>query len=395
VSDLSELLELLYDAEAPFVTLRGRFREWRHYERAQAAVRAEVEGWGNGASISLGPAEQVPAHDEPAPPPESENVLCLWRALPDRARVEYHGGSRDGEYGVRVGEQWWRWDADSGAESNVEDPSLNAGIGDEHAVLFNPSRLLSTLRFAPEGRTTRAGREVIVAEAVPRSESRREHRWQTVNTLRELGMGADRYRLEFDAERGMILAARAFRDGEPFEAIETLEIAFDEPLEDALFEFRPPEGEEVRSAGERRGEFRSHISIAEAQALTQFTVLIPERVPAGWRIDHCFYIGGSERPRQPPGVGINYRSESAHESLYIAQMSASEQDPSVDDVVWEETRAGDRPVRVRRRDEHSPQTQLKLKHAGTWVRMSSDSLTAEQLIALAATLAPAPEPSEL
>jgi hypothetical protein len=76
-------------------------------------------------------------------------------------------------------------------------------------------------------------------------------------------------------------------------------------------------------------------------------------------------------------------------------MSVSEEDPPVDDDGWEEALADDRPVRVRHPDERFPKTQLKLKYAGTWVRMSSGGLTADQLIAFATTLVPAPEPSEL
>jgi outer membrane lipoprotein-sorting protein len=56
-----------------------------------------------------------------------------------------------------------------------------------------------------------------------------------------LGAGADSYRLEVDAERGIILASHAFCQREPFQVIEAQEITLDAPLDKALFEFEPPE----------------------------------------------------------------------------------------------------------------------------------------------------------
>jgi hypothetical protein len=231
MSELSELLELLHNGETPFVTLCGRFRIWRHLKRHDAAFRADALRRG-GATGSIGP-------DCRSLPEQSETVLCLWRATPDRARVEYGSGSRDGAYGVRVGERWWSWDARHGTRSNAQDQSLSSETGKELAVLLDPPQLLSVFRFAPISRATRAGQPVIVVEAQPRPEPPQVH-GRYARVRHGLGTGADSYRLEVDAERGIILASHAFFDGQPFQVIEALEMTLDGPLDEGLFKFEPP-----------------------------------------------------------------------------------------------------------------------------------------------------------
>jgi hypothetical protein len=234
MSDLAEILRLLHDAEKPFTTLSGRFRIWRHLERHDAAFRADALRRG-GATGDLGP-------DCPSLPEQSETVLYLWRAMPDRARVEYRSGSRDGAYGVRVGRNWWSWDARSGTQTNEQDASLGSETGRELAVVLDPPSLLSAFRFVPLRRAARAGRPVIVVEAHPRAEP--SHERDRYGRVRNgLGTGADSYQLDIDAERGIVLASQAFVDREPFQVVEALEITFNEPLDETLFKFQPPGNE--------------------------------------------------------------------------------------------------------------------------------------------------------
>jgi hypothetical protein len=324
--------------------------------------------------------------------PESVEVVSLWRDAPDRARVEHEGGDRDGAFGVRVGERWWMFDPRSGAMSNVGNPSIGSGTGTEFDGLLMPAGLLGVLRFAPAARSVRAGRAVIVADAWPRPE-RGRGRPRSLE-LHELGAGADRYLLEIDAERGIVLAAHAFADGEPFQVVEAIEVEFDAALDDALFVFAPPEGEEIRVAGVHARELLAHVSIPEAQAAARFTVLVPERVPSTWSV-HCTYSGRSERPPSPPSVSIRYRSDSGHESLSLLLQPLDEARWPGDTAGWEQVQAGPYAVRVRGRGGGGPQSQLRLDHAGTSVLMLSDTLSRDQLVAIAALLVPAPTSSRL
>lgn len=383
VGDLSDLLVLLHDAEQPFASLRARFRVWSHRERAHAAFLAQAQARG---------ATMIGFHSGgPPPSPESVEIVEIWRLQPDRARVERSRGDRDGSFGVRVGERWWQFDPRTGALSNVEDPSVGSGIGDEFAVFLDPPSLLGSLRFAPVARGTRAGRAMIVADAWPRPVSHgRPPRFE----LRELGAGADRYRLELDAERGLVLAAHAFTGDEAFQIVEALELEVDEAVAEDAFVFRAPTGEEIGRPG-FRGELLRHASISEAQAAAPFTLLVPERVPSSWTV-HCTYFGGSQRPPAPPSVSINYRSESGHESLSLVLRPAGEQQPHpIDDEGWDELDAGEYTVRVNGRGERGPQSQLHLEHAGTSGLMLSDTLSRDQLVAIAALLVPAPPASKL
>jgi hypothetical protein len=232
MSDLAEVLEVMHDAEVPFTTLRGRFRVWRHSRRYDAAFRTDALRRG-GTVADIGP-------DTRSLPEQSETVLCLWRAMPDRARVEYRSGPHDGAYGVRVGQHWWSWDTRRGVQSNVQEPSLGSETGRELTALLDPTQLLSVLRFVPLRRTVRAGRPVIVVEAYPRTEPRQLN-GRYARVRHGLGTGADSYRLDIDAECGIVLASQAFVHGDPFQIIEALEITLDERLDEGLFKFQPPE----------------------------------------------------------------------------------------------------------------------------------------------------------
>jgi len=319
-------------------------------------------------------------------PPESEEIVSIWRVAPDQARVEQGGAGASGTFGVRKGELWWRWDPRVGAISNVENRSGGSQTGEELATLLHPHVLLCALQLAPVGEATRAGRSVLVAEATPRPDP-----VSSVNVglaLLEIGRGAERYRLEFDAERGIVLAAHAFTGDQPFNKLEALEVVFDEPLPESLFEFEPPPGEELRPAGSIH-RVRRHLSIAEAQAAAPFTILIPREVPRGWQM-RCTYFEGSERPQAPPSVAINYRSDAADEDVSISETTASGENPLDRIADWKAANAGEHPVRVRGREEIFPHAQLLMQRDGTRILMSSRTLTAEDLIGLARLLDPAP-----
>jgi hypothetical protein len=207
--ELGTLLALIHRADAPFGTVQATYRIWRHDERAAAAWRARIEEEKRrGASIStFGSSGDTPA------PVEHEETLRVWRAG-DRAREERQGGSRDGSYGVRAADLWWSWDHGNGASSNQDDPSVGSGVGEELAVMLDPTPLLSALKFVATGRSEVAHRATITADVTPRpSDPRRRPR---SFELHELGSGADRYRLQVDAERGVLLEVVALRDGEPF-----------------------------------------------------------------------------------------------------------------------------------------------------------------------------------
>lgn len=134
------------------------------------------------------------------------------------------------------------------------------------------------------------------------------------------GSSADLYTLQVDAQRGVLLRAVALRGGDPFHEIPTVEIAFDEPIGDELFYFKPPAGEQVQPVGQHPRP--RHITAAEAQQRAPFTVLISDRIPADLHV-HYVFIEPSQRPPRPASVSLNYRSDDGHESVSLSQYAAS------------------------------------------------------------------------
>lgn len=382
---LGALLALIHGVDAPARTVDVTYRVWRHRERAQAAFAADAEEQKRrGSSIRL-----FGVGNGKAEPAEDQETVRIWRAG-ERARLEHHGGQRDGYYAVVDGPLWWTWDERMGARSNQDDPNVGGNFGDELKIMLNPIALLSSLRFQPTGSSQVAGRASRTAQGIPRPQ---DPRHGGAFELHELGTGAECYELEFDQQRGVLLAATAVRDGQPFHRITTLAIRFDEPIPDETFRFKPPAGEEIQPLrDEHRVEW---VTLTEAQQRAPFTVLMPDTVPANWQVQ-CRFINASQRPPSPVEVGVIYRSTDGHESVSLSQSSAEGANPyrrmgQGDD--WEDvTRDG---IPMKTRPARWGQAQVELEMHGTFVHLMSDNLTRGQVLTIAAGLRPAPSTSTI
>lgn len=377
---LGTLLEALHGAGS-FDTVRATFRVWVHTERGQAAFRARIEeDKRRGASVAT-----ITFHGRGEQPSERVETFRIWRSG-DRVREEQDGGPRDGYYAVRNGEVWWSWDERMGAVSNQDNPRVGSGIGEQLSVMLDPTPLLGALWFRVVGASQVAGRATIVAEAIPRaSDPRRPPR---AFELHQLGNGADLYTLEVDAQRGVLLRAVALRGGEPFREITTVEIAFDEPIGHELFHFEAPAGEQVQPVG--YAPRPEHITASEAQERAPFTVLIPDRIPADWHV-HCVFIEPSQRPPRPASVSLNYRSEDGHESVSLSEYAAVDKPEHYDLMIandgWQTITHDGIAVKVTRA---GPQTQAHIESDGTFVFLTSETLSGDRLAAIAAGLKRAP-----
>jgi hypothetical protein len=236
-----------------------------------------------------------------------------------------------------------------GALSNQHDPKVGSGIGEELSVMLDPSPLLGAMKFAAVGSSTIAKRVTITADATARPPDPRGGLRSFA--LHQLGSGADHYTLEVDVERGVLLEAVALRDGKPFHRITTVEVVFDHPIADERFHFEPPAGEEIQPIGGRLRPQR--LSLPEAQQRAPFTVLIPERIPANWHV-HCIFIATSTRPPQPAQVSLHYRSDDGHESVSLAQSSATNRPSGYEQLTsgdaWQDVERNGTVVRVTKPD---------------------------------------------
>ena len=379
---LGALLVLLHGADAPFDTVQAEYRQWRHRQRTQAASTADAEKQ-NRRVRSYGRRTAL------REPDESEETVRIWRAG-KRVRVEHHGGEQGGDYTVTDGPLWWVWSESIGARSNQDDPDLGGSFGNELQIMLNPVALLSSLRFSPTGKAQVAGRPTITAHGTPRP---RDPDGGGAFELHELGTGANYYELEVDQQRGVLLAATAIHNGQPFHTITTLELVFDRPIADETFSFQPPAGEEIEPLhGMRR---LRHVTLTEAQQQAPFTVLMPDTVPHTWQVQ-CRFIAASQRPPSPTEIGLSYDAVDGHESVSLTQTAAGPSNPHtqfVDEENWENvTRDG---IAMRTRPADWGQAQVELELEGTWVHLMSDNLTRDQVLRIAASLRPAPSMSSI
>lgn len=283
---------------------------------------------------------------------------------------------------------WWSWDESSGAISNQDDPTVGFSVGEEVSLMLDPTPLLGSLRFIPAGRARVAGRSTFTADAVPRISHARQH--PRVFELHQLGSGADRFTLEIDAKRGILLQATASRDGTPFQRITTDQIAFDHPIAPERFRFEPPSGEQIQPT---RGRHRlAHVSLPDAQQRSPFTVLIPDRIPPDWHAT-CAFIEPSHRPPSPAAVSLNYHSDDGHQSVSLSQYSASEKPDQYELMIkhggWRTITSNGTDVQVRTPGGPGSQTQAYIERSDTFVFLMSETLTGDELATLAAGLKPA------
>jgi hypothetical protein len=232
-----------------------------------------------------------------------------------------------------------------------------------------------------------AGRPTITAHAWPRPQDPRHARSRE---LHQIGTGAHDYELEIDQERGVLVAATAIRDGQPFHTITALTIRFDAPIPDQTFQFKAPEGEEIQTT--RHNPRLQHITLTQAQQRAPFTVLMPDRVPAGWQVS-CTFFEPSNRSPSPVEVSLGYRSGDGHESVSISQMAIVDRashhyENMVNDENWQDMTCDGATVNVR--PDEWGQAQAHLERDGTFAFLVSDNLTNIQLGTIAAGLRPAP-----
>jgi hypothetical protein len=317
--------------------------------------------------------------------------MRIWRDG-TRFREEHHGGHQDGNYGVADGPLWWSWSEQFGARCNQDDPNVESGIGQQLKFMLDPTPLLGLLSFRMTGRSQVADRATVTAHATALP---REHRHAGFFNFGLLGIGAQHYQFEIDQERGVPIAVTAIRNEQPFFKITTLAICFDEPIPAETFQFVAPEGEEIQTVRDRQ-RLQDSVSLTEAQQRAPFTVLLPERVLAGWQM-RCMFVKAVKRPPSPARVSLTYRSDDGHQSLAIWQMAAADRaafahGTVINDESWPVV-ARDRTL-VGVRSTEWGEIEARLERDGTFAYLISSNLSADQIATLAASLRPAPSASQ-
>jgi outer membrane lipoprotein-sorting protein len=247
VSELGDLLELLYGAHRSFHSVRGRLIEVPDSDVSRHAFDAMAERQEeDGSSTFVQYAWDVSEEEEPLPS-RHETEIDFWFERPRRIREEYrsaHPHGRDGFVGVRDGEHWRFFDPRIGARANER--NTDAGIGDSFQSLLDPVDVLAGFDLELRGEVEQLGRPGIDFTARPRAVPNKmlEHFHDLVDELRCIA----------DRERGILLRRASIFGGEEMDVREIVQIDFDEDFPPGTFELQLPEGEEFGSDD----DFRFH-----------------------------------------------------------------------------------------------------------------------------------------
>ena len=312
------------------------------------------------------------------PPDEASWTTILALESESRFREESAGVQAGKRYLVRDGDRWASWDADWGAVTH-ETEQEGGPPSASHAFLLDPVSIVGSFRLEPFGAREVAGREARTVRAVPRAD-----REVTGPALFRIGPGADVVELAIDAERGALLRSEASLDGQPFLRLEVTEIAF-RPHAPEMFAPELPAGAVATGGWPRPLPLPLH----ELASPAPFPVVVPGRVPEGWRLVTGLLTVGRERPPVEPEVSLVYASADGAYGVTVSERHASAPRPVWLAWEWE----GD--LETADAGEHvEPRHHVAVEREGTRVELCGADPTL--LVDLAGSLVPAPtEPPRL
>lgn len=393
MSELGELLELLYSARHSFRTARGAIRQRYSWRLTQEVAKRENArrrgGAAGGGSLQVMLFSSRRTEGEEPPPDLHEQQTRFWFEPPDRLREESES-QHSSHTTVIDGDLWWTYTPEWGSTSNVglsEEEAAEAGTrggGESFRQLLDPSALLAVLEIDEieiEG-------DRLLVRARPRDDLDDFHR----HTQLHVSAGADRIDLVVDRERGAVLRIAAYLEGAELSVTELEELAFDETFPDGTFVFVPPAGEEVRPP--EIFEHREY-SLEEAAELAGFTVFEISELPEGPRRSHVHYSPARERPPMHTNVGLFYHLAGSRGSLIVSQHKAGEgggfgwpgihpDGPPVEEL----ERDGMRYSILRGDPEEGYGSAVTFERDGTAIQLQAPELDADTLLDLAASLRP-------
>jgi hypothetical protein len=355
MATLGDVLVLVHNASSRARPAQLTVTEWRHGPRSARAWDAYMS--------ARHPTAYVRAVDpSPEAPVESRWTVRLTYDAPERFREESAGRQAGVRYLVRNGDRWLTWDADWGLVTSESEPE-GGPPASSFGFLLDPVELSAAYRFGTPVEGTLAGRLTLSVSAATRDEG-------GLSAVIRVGAGADDVELSFDAETGALLRSEATIGGEPFHRIEVTEIEY-APAPAETFALEPPVGHQGAP-----GRWARPVELPLHELATQvpFTVLVPARVPDGWRVSSAQFLDGRQHPRLETTVYLDYASPEGAYNVGIRERASDDADTPPDIVDNGPTVA--------------PRFVVSLVQAGTWVEMSSTER--ELLLAFSRELVPAP-----
>jgi hypothetical protein len=367
VSDeLGPVLVLMQGASERWSTVRLVCRSWCD-EAGRAAAFARYREQLASSATAFGVLGSPDVR-----PSETLREYAAWVGRPDYRRIEHRlDPHRAGHVIVVNGSRWWMHDPAKGTLTNDGDPRSGVGTGDFDALL-DPSTLLPAHRFTVLGPIEVDGRAAIEVLAEPRPTT------SPHLSPGQLPGGADEHRLAVDLQRGVLLRVESRLNGAAFFRQELLDLAFDEPLPEDLFDGTRLPGP-VASTATRHQHQRT--TVADAAARAPFTVLVPTPAPPG-TVASAMVIEPDEWGAGHHAVSIIYRDDEHATQISVHETAAEHE--SGDGLDWTTRIIGGRTIEV---CDVGTMVIAKTTHEGTSVRIQGN-VALDQVAALAASLEP-------
>ena len=184
-----------------------------------------------------------------------------------------------------------------------------------------------------------------------------------------LSFGADEHLLLVHPERGVLLRAQSFFEGQELSTLEVTSIEFDVELPAETFVFVPPKGVSVRDA---RSPHFERLTIEEAAVRASFSVFVLTGLEGDWRA-HVVYLPLEEGSET---LHLTYTRTDGFRHVNISESSTAVGWTTYGPIEWQDPG-------VYRFIEDGDQAVVVFERDGTHLQLMSNQLTAAELVALA------------
>lgn len=217
--ELSAVLKLLYESDKRWRTLRAEGEDWTDDTRSTEAFLRSVR-----------PGSFVTSRGTPGPA-DRDPRWKVWVRQPQEWRADFGGPHQSRFLVISDGDRVCSSSPGGGYRISEERSDLESS-GGPAGTLLRPIRLPAVLELEVVAKATHLGRDTFTLRGRPRRESERRGPG--------MFMGADEVGFGVDVERGVLLWLEHRLEGAPYRRVSMTDVAFDEELDEALFEF--PEG---------------------------------------------------------------------------------------------------------------------------------------------------------
>ncbi len=275
---LGDLLELVATSHKRWSSFEATVTQYCHSERQRIASERSQSALM--AKQSSPPGEPANMFGKTAT--ERTTAAHLWARAANRYRVEVlpqdsandDGNSAEGVervayLSVRDGDESWTRDHHGSFTSH----SFNNGFGPPDITgwtsVLDAERLFNGQEVTPDGVGTVDGRPTLRAKLTGKGDT-------SIRMMRPGGMAifpgwlGDETTVELDAATGVVLALSTMVDGEVMRSFTLSGIRVDEPIDEALFTERPPEGAPVEPS------IKQPEPVEVVAAQLSFTLFVPE-----------------------------------------------------------------------------------------------------------------------